>query len=116
MNPAVKERIALAFPYILAAALPLVGIFLAIFRATEKKYYDAALLTANRETAGYFEAVASALPQHPKLAANWVIAHTAVGGWPLPLRVLASVAVLMPLMTYLVLPWITRRMSWWLHR
>jgi aspartyl-tRNA(Asn)/glutamyl-tRNA(Gln) amidotransferase subunit B len=34
--------------------------------------YDAALLTANRETAGYFEAVASALPQHPKLAANWV--------------------------------------------
>jgi len=45
MNPAVKERIALAFPYILAAALPLVGIFLAIFRATERKYYDAALLT-----------------------------------------------------------------------
>jgi aspartyl-tRNA(Asn)/glutamyl-tRNA(Gln) amidotransferase subunit B len=34
--------------------------------------YDAALLTASRETAGYFEAVASALPQHPKLAANWV--------------------------------------------
>lgn len=40
-----KERIALAFPYILAAALPLAGILMAIFRATEKKYYDASLLT-----------------------------------------------------------------------
>jgi antibiotic biosynthesis monooxygenase (ABM) superfamily enzyme len=50
------------------------------------------------------------------LAANWVIAHTVVGGWWLPLRVLASVAVLMPLMTYVVLPWLTRKMSWWLHR
>ena len=34
--------------------------------------YDAALLTANRETAAYFEATTSALPQQPKLAANWV--------------------------------------------
>lgn len=40
-----RERIALAFPYLLAAALPLAGIFLAIFRASEKKYYDAGLLT-----------------------------------------------------------------------
>jgi len=35
--------------------------------------YDAALLTANRETAAYFEATTSALPQQPKLAANWII-------------------------------------------
>src|SRR4026209_1808896 len=33
--------------------------------------YDAALLTANRETAAYFEAVTNALPQQAKLAANW---------------------------------------------
>lgn len=45
MNPAIKERIAIAFPYLLAAALPLAGLFLAIFRASEKKYYDAGLLT-----------------------------------------------------------------------
>jgi antibiotic biosynthesis monooxygenase (ABM) superfamily enzyme len=32
------------------------------------------------------------------------------------LRVLASIVVMTPLMTYVVLPWITRRMAWWLHR
>jgi aspartyl-tRNA(Asn)/glutamyl-tRNA(Gln) amidotransferase subunit B len=35
--------------------------------------YDAALLTADRETSAYFESTLSALPQQPKLAANWVI-------------------------------------------
>lgn len=40
-----RERITLGFPYLLAAALPLVGIILAIFRATEQKYHDAAVLT-----------------------------------------------------------------------
>jgi aspartyl-tRNA(Asn)/glutamyl-tRNA(Gln) amidotransferase subunit B len=34
--------------------------------------YDAALLTATRETAAYFEGVTNALPQQAKLAANWV--------------------------------------------
>jgi aspartyl-tRNA(Asn)/glutamyl-tRNA(Gln) amidotransferase subunit B len=34
--------------------------------------YDAALLTAEQDTADYFEAVAQACP-NPKLAANWVI-------------------------------------------
>jgi uncharacterized protein len=33
----------------------------------------------------------------------------------LPLRVLLTVLVMTPLMTYLLLPWITRRMEWWLH-
>jgi len=49
------------------------------------------------------------------LAANWSVGHT-IGGWPLPLRVLTSVLVMTPVMTYLALPWITRKMSWWLHR
>jgi antibiotic biosynthesis monooxygenase (ABM) superfamily enzyme len=38
-----------------------------------------------------------------------------VGSWPLPLRVLALSAVLIPVMTYLVLPFVTRRLSWWLE-
>ncbi|MDO9457245.1 antibiotic biosynthesis monooxygenase [Nocardioides sp.] len=33
----------------------------------------------------------------------------------LPLRVLATVLVMTPLMTYLFLPWITRRLQWWLQ-
>ena len=49
------------------------------------------------------------------LAANWVVGHT-IADWPLVLRVLLSVVVMTPLMTYLALPWITRRMAWWLHR
>jgi len=35
--------------------------------------YDAALLTATRETATYFEAALGAWPQQPKLTANWII-------------------------------------------
>lgn len=46
--------------------------------------------------------------------ANWLGSQTMAGVW-LPLRVLVTVAVMTPLMTYLALPWITRRMAWWLH-
>ncbi len=35
--------------------------------------------------------------------------------WPLPLRVLATVCVMTPIMTYVLLPWITRVLSGWLH-
>jgi aspartyl-tRNA(Asn)/glutamyl-tRNA(Gln) amidotransferase subunit B len=35
--------------------------------------YDAALLTASRETADYFEALAAKLPKEAKLAANWMM-------------------------------------------
>jgi aspartyl-tRNA(Asn)/glutamyl-tRNA(Gln) amidotransferase subunit B len=34
--------------------------------------YDAALLTADRETAAYFESALIGLPEHPKLIANWI--------------------------------------------
>ncbi|WP_148612036.1 antibiotic biosynthesis monooxygenase [Nocardioides rubriscoriae] len=33
----------------------------------------------------------------------------------LPVRVLATVLVMTPLMTYVFLPWITRRLQWWLQ-
>jgi antibiotic biosynthesis monooxygenase (ABM) superfamily enzyme len=49
------------------------------------------------------------------LTANWVSGQL-IGDWPLPLRVLASVLVMTPLMTYVLLPWVTRKMAWWLHR
>ncbi len=49
------------------------------------------------------------------LAANFVVGHTPVADWALPLRVLLTVLVMTPLMTYLFLPWITRKMAWWLH-
>lgn len=49
------------------------------------------------------------------LVANWVVSQT-IADVVLPLRVLASVLVMTPLMTYLFLPWITRTMAWWLHR
>ncbi len=38
-----------------------------------------------------------------------------IGGWPLVLRVLTLTAVLIPVMTYLVLPFVTRRLQWWLE-
>lgn len=33
----------------------------------------------------------------------------------LPLRVLLGVLVMTPVMTYVALPWVTRRMQWWLN-
>ena len=38
------------------------------------------------------------------------------GAWPLPLRVLAMTLLLTPLMTYLVLPQVTRWLQQWLSR
>lgn len=46
--------------------------------------------------------------------ANWAAGHL-IADWPLPLRVLAVVLVMTPIMTYLALPWVTQRMEWWLH-
>ncbi|WP_395657195.1 antibiotic biosynthesis monooxygenase [Nocardioides sp.] len=46
--------------------------------------------------------------------ANWAAGHT-IASWSLPLRVLAVVLVMTPVMTYAALPWITRRMEWWLQ-
>lgn len=48
------------------------------------------------------------------LTTNWVAGQT-IGDWPLPLRVLASVLVMTPLMTYVFLPFATRRMQWFLQ-
>ncbi len=30
-------------------------------------------------------------------------------------RVMVTTLVLTPVMTYLLLPWVTRRLDWWLH-
>ncbi|QAY69255.1 antibiotic biosynthesis monooxygenase [Xylanimonas protaetiae] len=43
------------------------------------------------------------------------LAVPAAEAWPLPLRVLVSTLVLTPIMSYWVLPWMTARLSGWLH-
>lgn len=48
------------------------------------------------------------------LLGNWAFGPV-VGDWPLPLRVLVPMVVTVPFMTYVGLPWITRRLDWWLH-
>lgn len=48
------------------------------------------------------------------LAANVTSAHL-IPDAPLPLRVLASVVVVTPIMTYLALPFVTRLLAPWLH-
>lgn len=48
------------------------------------------------------------------LLVNW-LGSTLLPDVVLPLRVLLSVLVMTPVMTYVALPWITRRMEWWLH-
>ncbi|MBC9732737.1 antibiotic biosynthesis monooxygenase [Nocardioides marmotae] len=45
---------------------------------------------------------------------NWLAAPVLGDVW-LPLRVLVVVLVMTPVMTYVALPWMTRRMEWWLH-
>ncbi len=48
------------------------------------------------------------------VVANW-LSREYLGGVVLPLRVLLTVLVMTPLMTYVMLPWITRRLQWWLQ-
>ena len=49
------------------------------------------------------------------LLANFIASRT-ISAWPLVPRVVLVTSVMTPLMTYVFLPWMTRRMSWWLHR
>lgn len=48
------------------------------------------------------------------LLMNW-LASRYVADWFLPLRVLVSVLIMTPVMTYAALPWMTRRMQWFLN-
>jgi uncharacterized protein len=48
------------------------------------------------------------------LLAQWLLTPL-LGDWPLALRVLLLTLVLIPVMTYLVLPVVTRRLQWWLE-
>src|SRR6476659_2594634 len=44
--PSVRERLSLAFPFLLAAIVPLAGLALAGIRVSEKRYHDAWVLAA----------------------------------------------------------------------
>lgn len=48
------------------------------------------------------------------LLVNW-LASRLIPDWPLLLRVLVSIVVMTPVMTYVALPWMTQRMQWFLH-
>ena len=49
------------------------------------------------------------------LTANWIASHT-IADWALVPRVVLVTTVMTPLMTYVFLPFVTKRMAWWLHR
>ncbi len=49
------------------------------------------------------------------VAANYA-SRELLDGWSLPLRVLASVTVMTPIMTYFALPWITKLLHGWLTK
>lgn len=38
-----------------------------------------------------------------------------IGGWPIPLRALVVVGILVPVTTYIAMPWATRLLSGWLY-
>ena len=38
-----------------------------------------------------------------------------IGGWPLPARALVVVGLLVPAMAYVVMPWLTRLLAFWLY-
>lgn len=48
------------------------------------------------------------------LLVNW-LGQRYLGDWLLPVRVLVAVLVMTPVMTYVALPWMTRRLEWWLQ-
>ncbi len=43
------------------------------------------------------------------------VATKLLGSWPFPLRLIAVIAVEITLMTYLILPWLTRRLARWIY-
>ena len=49
------------------------------------------------------------------LCSNWVASRT-IADWSLVPRVVLVTTVMTPLMTYVFLPFVTKRMAWWLHR
>ena len=48
------------------------------------------------------------------LTANWIASRT-IADWTLVPRVVLVTSVMTPLMTYVFLPWVTRRMAWFLR-
>lgn len=38
-----------------------------------------------------------------------------LAGWPVLPRITVLTLVLTPIMTYVLLPWVTRRLGWWLQ-
>jgi antibiotic biosynthesis monooxygenase (ABM) superfamily enzyme len=61
-------------------------------------------------------AVVIALAIYPASLVVNVVLGPVLADWALPLRVLATTAILVPFMTWAGVPWISRRLDGWLHR
>ena len=61
-------------------------------------------------------AVVIALAIYPASLVVNLVLGPAIAGWPLPLRVLVTTAVLVPFMVWAGVPWLSRRLDGWLHR
>jgi len=61
-------------------------------------------------------AVVIALAIYPASIVVNLVVGPVLAGWPLPLRVLVTTAILVPFMTWAGVPWISRRLDGWLPR
>jgi uncharacterized protein len=61
-------------------------------------------------------AIVIALAIYPASLLVQLLLGSAVGSWPLPLRVLLTTLILVPFMVWAGVPWLTRRLDRWLHR
>ncbi len=60
-------------------------------------------------------AVVIALAIYPASLLVQLVLGPVVGGWPLPVRVLATTLILVPFMVWAGVPWLSRRLDRWLH-
>lgn len=60
-------------------------------------------------------AVVSGLALWPLNAILNFLLYPFIGAWPIPLRAFVIVALLVPVMTYVAMPWATRLFSKWLY-
>jgi len=61
-------------------------------------------------------AVVIALAIYPASLVLQLVLGPVSSGWPLPLRVLVTTAVLVPYMAWVGVPWLSGRLERWLHR
>jgi len=69
----------------------------------------------NQPPPRYKMAILTAVGVYPMLVLLSYLLHPLVGGWPLPVRLLASLAIGIPLMTWHIMPLLSRVFFSWLY-